>query len=187
MTFVNSGISRLGAIALLAGTSILFAQDSSTPKMDAGSQKMMKSADTKFAMMAAQGGMAEVQLGQLATQKASNADVKAFGQQMVDDHTKANDQLKGVAAKENMSLPTSLMPKDQALYNKLNALSGAAFDKAYVDDMVKDHEKDVKEFQKESTTGKDDAIKGFATQTLPTLQGHLDKIKGIQSKMKGGM
>ena len=126
-------------------------------------------------------------MGQLAAQKANNADVKAFGQQMVDDHTKANDQLKTVAAKESITLPTTLTPKDQATYNKLNGMSGDAFDMAYVNDMVKDHEMDVKEFQKESNTGKDDSIKGFASQTLPVLQGHLDKIKGIQSKMKGGM
>ena len=177
----------VGLAVLAFGSVNMQAQNSSTPKMDAGSQKMMKSADTKFAMMAAQGGMAEVQMGKLAAEKASNADVKAFGQQMVDDHTKAGDQLKGVAAKENISLPTTLTPKDQATYDKLNGLSGAAFDKAYVADMVKDHEMDVKEFQKESTTGKDDAIKGFATDTLPTLKGHLDKIKSIQAKMKGGM
>lgn len=157
------------------------------PKMDAGSQKMMRSPDIKFAMMAAQGGMAEVQMGKLAAEKGSDADVKAFGQQMVDDHTKAGDQLKSVAAKQNVSLPSTLTPKDQATFNKLSSLSDAAFDKAYVADMVKDHEMDVKDFEKESATGKDDAIKGFATETLPTLKGHLDKIKSIQAKMKGGM
>ncbi len=153
---------------------------------DAGAQKMMSSGDSAFAMKAAQGGLAEVQLGKLAADKASNPDVKAFGQQMVDDHTKANDQLKSVAQQENMTLPTDLNPKDQAMYDRMSKLSGPAFDRAYVKDMVKDHETDVKEFQKESTSGKDDNIKNFASQTLPVLQGHLEKIKAISAKMSSG-
>jgi putative membrane protein len=154
--------------------------------MDNGTKKMMKSADMTFAMKAAQGGMAEVKLGQLATEKASDPDVKAFGQRMVDDHTKANDQLKSVASAENMTLPTDINQKQQAMYDKLSNLSGAAFDKAYVMGMVKDHEEDVKEFQKESTSGKDPQLKQFATTTLPVLQSHLDSIKQIQSKMMSG-
>ena len=155
-------------------------------QMDKGSTKMMKSPDAKFAIMAAQGGMAEVQLGQLAAQKASSADVKAFGQQMVDDHSRANDQLKSVAQGQGMTLPTSLNAKDQALYTKLQGLSGANFDKTYVKAMVKDHQEDVKEFQKEGDTGKDPQIKNFASQTLPVLQQHLSKIQSIQSSMGGG-
>ena len=117
-------------------------------KTDSGSGKMMKSADAKFVRMAAQGGLAEVQLGQMAAQKGTNADVKSFGQHMVDDHTKANDDLKAIAAKEGMTVPESLNPKDQALQSKLQNLSGAEFDRAYMKAMVKDHQEDVKEFQK---------------------------------------
>jgi putative membrane protein len=153
------------------------------PQTDNGSNKMLKSADARFAMKAAQGGMAEVQLGKLAAQKGSSADVKAFGQQMVDDHSKANDQLKTVASQENMTLPNSLDSKDQALYTKLQNLSGPDFDKTYVKAMVKDHEEDVKEFQKEADKGKDSGIKSFASQTLPVLQQHLSKIQSIQSNM----
>jgi putative membrane protein len=154
-------------------------------QQDNGSNKMMKSADARFAMKAAQGGMAEVQLGQLAAQKAGSPDVKAFGQQMVDDHSKANDQLKTVASKENMTLPATLDSKDQALYTKLQSLSGAEFDKAYVKAMVKDHQEDVKEFQKEADKGKDSGIKSFASETLPVLQQHLSKIESIQSNLGG--
>lgn len=157
--------------------------DNTNTQTDAGSNKMMKSGDVKFAMKAAQGGMAEVQLGQLAAQKATSADVKAFGQQMVDDHSKANDRLKSVAAQENMTLPATLDAKDQALYTKLQNLSGADFDKTYVKAMVKDHQEDVKEFQKELDKGKDPQIKNFASQTLPVLQQHLSKIQSIQSSM----
>jgi putative membrane protein len=156
------------------------------PQTDSGSNKMMKSADAKFAMKAAQGGMAEVQLGQLAAQKASNPDVKAYGQMMVDDHTKANDQLKSVAAQQNMTLPTTLDAKDQALMTKLQGLSGADFDKTYVKAMVKDHQEDVKEFQKEADKGKDPQIKNFASQTLPVLQQHLSKAQSLQASVIGG-
>ncbi len=184
-------IHNFRLIAMMAGCigfgSIgILAQNTSTQHMDQGSSKMMNSADTTFAMKAAQGGMAEVQMGKLAADKASNADVKAFGQQMVDDHTKANDDLKAVVAKKGMTLPSDVDAHDHATYSKLQKLSGEAFDRAYVKDMVSDHEKDVKEFQKEANDGKDDDIKAFASRTLPVLQGHLDKIKSIQTNMHGG-
>ena len=143
-------------------------------------------ADSKFAIAAAHGGKAEVEMGKLAADKASNPDVKAFGQQMVDDHSKAADQLMSVAQSESMTLPSDMDAKQKAMYAKLKVLSGSAFDKAYVNGMVKDHEEDVKDFTKESTSGSDPKIKDFATNTLPVIQGHLDKIKSIQSKMGSG-
>jgi len=176
--------------AVLTGLLILLPPavraQSSDQHMDNGANKMMKSADTHFAIKAAQGGMAEVKLGQLAATKASNPDVKAFGQKMVDDHTKANDQLKSIAQDEGMTLPGDVNQKQQATYDKLSKLSGADFDKQYVKSMVTDHEEDVKEFRKEANSGKDEKIKSFASQTLPTLQEHLDMIKSIQSKMGSG-
>jgi putative membrane protein len=191
MTIRNRKHFTLIAFAGLA-VFALQAQDTSSQsssqngtRMDSGSNKMMKSPDVNFAMKAAQGGMAEVQMGKLAADKGNSTDVKAFGQQMVDDHTKANDDLKSVAEKEGMTLPTDMNAHQHAMYSRLEKLSGAAFDKAYVTDMVKDHQEDVKEFQKESNTGKDDQIKAFASRTLPVLQSHLDKIKSIQSNMGG--
>jgi putative membrane protein len=151
--------------------------------MDHGARKIMKSPDAAFAIKAAQGGLAEVKLGQLAAEKASSPDVKAFGQQMIDDHTKANDQLKAVAESEGMTLPIDVNGKQQAMYDRLSKLSGAQFDSAYVKDMVMDHQEDVKEFAKEAQSGTDEKIKSFASQTLPVIQGHLDKIKSIQPKI----
>jgi putative membrane protein len=145
------------------------------------------SPDSKFAMMAAHGGAAEVKMGQLAAEKGTDPAVKAFGQQMVDDHSKANTELMSVAQSESMTLPSDPDTKQKAEYAKLSAMSGAAFDKAYVKAMVKDHEEDVKDFTKESQSGADPKVKEFAATTLPVLQGHLDKIKSIQSKMMGGM
>lgn len=153
----------------------------------AGVMAQGTSPDSRFAMMAAHGGAAEVQMGQLAAQKGGNPAVKEFGQQMVDDHSKANSQLMSVAQSESMTLPAEPNAKQKAEYAKLSALSGAAFDKAYVKAMVMDHEQDVKDFTKESESGSDPKIKEFASSALPVLQGHLDKIKSIQSKMTGGM
>jgi putative membrane protein len=141
--------------------------------------------DETFAMKAAQGGLAEVQLGQLALQKASNSDVKEFAQKMVDDHQSANEKLKDAAGKENFALPVALAAKDKAEAARLNNLSGGAFDKAYMAHMVADHRKDVAEFQREAKSGQDEQIKNFAQETLPTLQEHLKLAQQTQNKVKG--
>ena len=150
--------------------------------------------DRKFMDKAAQGGMAEVELGQLAQQNGQSADVKSFGKRMVDDHSKANDQLKQLASQKGVSLPTGLDAKDQATKDKLSKLQGSAFDKAYMQDMVMDHKKDVAEFKHESMSAHDPDLKNWAGQTLPTLQSHLQeaqKIAGsngsMMSKASSGM
>ncbi len=145
----------------------------------------MKSPDVGFAIKAAQGGLAEVKLGRLAAEKGSSPDVKAFGQQMVDDHSQANEQLRVVANSEGITLPTDVSGQQQAMFDHLSKLSGAEFDSAYVKDMVADHQDDVKDFEKEAQNGTDDKIKSFASQTLPVLQGHLEKIKSIQAAIGG--
>jgi putative membrane protein len=139
--------------------------------------------DEKFAMEAAVGGMEEVQLGQLAAQKGASDEVRQFGQKMVDDHSKANQDLMQVASGKGWTLPTALDAKHQADVQKLSALTGDAFDRAYVKMMVSDHKKDVGEFQKESARGMDADVKSFATRTLPTLQEHLQMIQRINDKM----
>jgi putative membrane protein len=184
--YMKNQLSSAFLMSLLALSSVAVQAQDSSQHMDNGASKMMKSADAHFAMKAAQGGMAEVKMGQLTADKAGSPDVKAFGQQMVDDHTKANDQLKSIAKDEGMTLPGDVNQKQQAMYDRLSKLSGADFDKQYVKSMVMDHQEDVKDFQKEANSGKDEKIKSFASQTLPTLQQHLDKIKSIQSKMGSG-
>ena len=139
-------------------------------------------ADQKFAEKAAQGGKAEVELGQLAVQKASDEKVKQFGQKMVDDHSKANQQLQQIAEQEHITLPTSMDSEAQQEQQRLSKLSGAEFDKAYMRYQLKDHQKDVAEFQKEATAGKDPGIKNFAQSTLPTLQEHLKLAEQITPK-----
>lgn len=138
----------------------------------------------EFMTEAAQGGMAEVELGRLASTKAQNASVKQFGQQMMADHTRANNELKQLAEKKNVTLPTDVGTTHKATADKLSKLSGAEFDKEYVEEMVKDHEKDVKAFQTQADSATDADVKAFAVKTLPTLKMHLEMIKSIQSKMK---
>lgn len=145
-------------------------------------------ADDEFAKKAAQGGMAEVKLGQLAEEKGQKPEVKKFGKRMVEDHTKANDKLKEAAMKDNINLPTDLDSKDEAEYDSLSKLSGAEFDKAYAKHMVKDHEQDIAEFRREANTGQKDSVKKFAAETLPTLQSHLREARQMeQAAMREGM
>jgi putative membrane protein len=148
-----------------------------------GTASRMTSSDSTFATKAAQGGLAEVQLGNLAEQNASSQDVKDFGQRMVKDHTNANDELKQIAQQQNLTLPTGMNAKDQAVYNRLSKLHGAAFDQAYMRDMVNDHKMDIREFQQEANHGTDPQLKQFASKTLPTLQQHLQMAQLTQSKI----
>jgi putative membrane protein len=145
-----------------------------------GSSQRTILADDQFARNAAQGGMAEVQLGHLAEEKGTSPSVKKFGQRMVQDHTKANDELKAAAAKANIALPDDLSAKDQATYDALSELSGEAFDSAYARDMVKDHEEDIAEFSREANAGQKDAVKNFAAQTLPTLKDQLKEAREMR-------
>jgi len=137
-----------------------------------------------FLTEAASGGMTEVELGKIASSKAQNADVKKFAAMMVTDHSKANDDLKALAVKKNITVPATPIAKHQAVIQKLQGLSGAEFDKAYVDDMLEDHEKDVAEFEKQSQSNPDADIKAFAAKTLPTLKKHLEAVKALHAKMK---
>jgi len=133
--------------------------------------------DASFAKIADEGGLAEVKLGQLAEDKGSSQAVKDFGKRMVTDHTQADGQLKTAASTDKITLPTQVTAREEATYDRLSKLSGAAFDRAYARDMVRDHEADIAMFQREAKYGKDTSIKSFASQTLPTLQDHLKEAQ----------
>jgi len=141
--------------------------------------------DQTFATKAAIGGLAEVQLGTLAKEKASSAEVKNFGQQMVEYHSKANDELKSILTSKGVTVPTSLDSKHQALYDRLSKLSGAEFDRAYMKEMLSDHKTDVDEFRKESQKASDAELKGFAAKTLPTLEHHLQMAQTTEASVRG--
>jgi len=149
-----------------------------------GTVSTLSESDKDFIMKAAQGGMAEVVLGSLAAQQGTDAGVKSFGNRMTNDHGKANDELKALATNKGLALPTDLDAEGKKTQDELSKKSGKDFDKAYIDDMVKDHEKDVAEFQKESTAAQDPDLKAWVSKTLPTLQDHLKQAKETAGKLK---
>lgn len=152
----------------------------------AGMAGAMNSKDRDFVMDAAMGGLMEVELGQLAAQKGASDAVKQFGQRMVDDHSKANTELMTLATSKGITLPTAIDDKHRQEVTKLSAMSGADFDRAYSKMMLKDHEKDVSEFEKQSMKGTDPDVKAFASKTLPTLQEHLTMVRALPGNEKGG-
>lgn len=145
----------------------------------------MSSHDRDFLMDAAMGGMMEVELGQIAAQKGSSEAVKQFGQRMVDDHSKANTELMTLATSKGITLATELDAKHRKEVTKLSGMSGAEFDRAYSKMMLSDHNKDVAEFEKQSTKGADADLKAFAAKTLPTLQEHLQMAKALNPNHGG--
>lgn len=150
-----------------------------------GSSSKLSMGDAKFVRDAAESSMAEIQLGQMAAQKASNADVKAFGQRMVADHTQATSQLAPIASQKGVTLPTDVSAMHKHAANQLSKLSGAEFDRAFMDQMVMDHQKVVAEFQRVSKGAKDSDVKSFASANLPTMQDHLQMAQQLDAKVGG--
>lgn len=166
-----------GAIALMASTLLTIGS--------VGAEDTSKGnhPDGKFFKKAAQGGLAEVSLGQMAVDKGQSEAVKNFGQRMVTDHGKANQELQTLAASEGVTLPTEMNSEAKALLKKLSGLSGGEFDKAYIKEMIKDHKKDVSAFKKEAEQGKDEDVKNWAAKTLPTLEEHYTLAQTTQSQI----
>jgi putative membrane protein len=142
-------------------------------------------ADRKFIEEAAAGGMLEVELGNYAAAHATSDPVKQFGQRMAADHSKANDELKSLASSKGIDLPASPDRKTQKEVAKYEKEKQARFDHEYMEHMVKDHKKDVKEFEKEAKNAKDPDLKAFAEKTLPTLQEHLRLAQSTYDTVKG--
>ncbi len=148
--------------------------------------KVVTGGDLAFINDAVPGGMAEVELGRLAVKQAASKDVKQFAERMIADHTKAGDELKQLAGRKKVpSPPSELLPKQKETLAKLTKLQGAAFDSAYVQEMVADHEKDVAAFDNAAKTGTDADVKAYAAKTLPTLKEHLRMIQELATKMGG--
>jgi putative membrane protein len=140
--------------------------------------------DASFAVKAASGGMMEVELGNLAMTNGSTQQVKDFGQSMVADHSKANEELKALAASKNISLPTMPNADMQKKIDDLKQKQGRDFDNAYIDLMVDDHNEDIDDFQKEGDKGNDADLKSWAAGKVPVLQHHLQMAKDAQNALK---
>jgi putative membrane protein len=157
---------------------------SSNPSMDSQMNGMNApgqntAMDKMFVKKALQGGMAEVQLGQLTLQKSNNDQVKQFAQRMIDDHTKLGEQMKPVAQQLGVSEPDGISKKDKKTIAQLQGLSGPAYDQAYIKDMVKDHKQDLSEFQTEASSGHDQTVKDAANQGSKVIAQHLEMIQQI--------
>ncbi|WGV24342.1 DUF4142 domain-containing protein [Halotia branconii] len=142
-------------------------------------QNNLSASDKQFMNEAAQDGLAEVQLGQLASERGTSDTVKQFGQRMVQDHTQVNNQLKQLATQKGVTLPTTIGTTNQQVEQRLSKLSGANFDREYMNEMVQAHQKDVSAFQNEAQQGQDADLKALVTQALPTLQEHLQQARSI--------
>jgi putative membrane protein len=141
--------------------------------------------DLSFVREAAAGGLFEVQIGKLAASKATSGEVKAFGQKMVNDHGKANEELKQLAVKKKISLPESLDPTKKATYDSIALQKGAAFDKEYIRHMVKAHDEDVNKFEAASKNLDDADIRAWVAKTLPVLKAHQKHVYQINMKVNG--
>jgi len=139
--------------------------------------------DTAFLKDAAEGGVDEVKLGELARQNGMNDRVKKFGQRMVDDHSKMNKELMALAGRKNVTLPGDISITQKASYKLLSSKNGDEFDKAYISSMVKDHQADIAAFQKEANTGTDGDVKALASKALPTLQEHLRMAQEVAREL----
>ena len=149
-----------------------------------GSLALRYEAEYNFATRAAQSDTAEVKLGQLAEQKSTNPAVKEFGRRMVRDHSKNETELKGIASNQNLPVSTDLKKSDQDTYDHLANLSGNAFDRTYACDMVKNHTKDVAEFENEAKNGQSQAIRHYAAQTVSTLHNHLTQAQQMEEAVQ---
>ena len=141
--------------------------------------------DTGFVNTVAMDGMAEVELGRLAVQKAKNPEVKQFAQRMVADHSKANVELKQLASNKNVTLPAEPNAQQKADKDRLSKLSGAEFDRQYMSMMTAGHDKAVAAFEDESRNGKEPDVKAWSSKTLPTLREHQTMAKQIAAKVGG--
>lgn len=137
----------------------------------------------QFAKKAAHGNMLEVELGELAADKAQNEAVKQFGERMVQDHSKAQEKLEAAAEEADVDLPDGLDEKGQKKVEEMESKSGAEFDKAYMDEMVKDHEKDIQLYEQQSDAG-EGPIQSYAAETLPVLRHHHELAEQARQQVK---
>jgi putative membrane protein len=165
---------RVGALGTIAAAAILWTT------LPAGAAEPASA--SKFVNEAASGGLMEVELGRYAASHAASDRVKEFGQRMVDDHSKANAELKETATHASITVPTTMNAQDRVEVSRLTRLDGAQFDRAYMKAMVEDHEKDVAAFREQSRSQQDGEVKSFAAKTLPTLEAHLKMAREVAAE-----
>lgn len=179
----NSGSSTSSTDSTTSSTMGADSSSTTTNANTTMSNTPLSKDDSSFVTEAAAGSMMEVQTGQMAQQQASNPRVKDFGNMMVTDHGKANDELKNLVSGRSITLPQSLPSDKQKKVDQLKGLNGSAFDKKYVSMMLEDHQKDVAKFKSEADKAQDPQLKQWVQNTVPVLQKHLDSIEAIKKGM----
>jgi putative membrane protein len=178
-------LATLSSILVLLTTSA-FAQSGNPAFMTLGTgPQQPNNADRVFVRGAALGGMAEVELGRLAQQKAQSNAVAEFAGRMVEDHGKANDRLVGLAKEDGIAVPGALDQKHQVMLDQLEPVSGAAFDRVYIAGQVADHQKAAQLLEYEIGSGQDIELKSFASEILPIVFQHLQMAQDIQAELTG--
>ncbi|WP_027378976.1 DUF4142 domain-containing protein [Chryseobacterium daeguense] len=183
-TAVDSSADTTATAAAPADTGMAATDSAAMANNTSATAASLSDQDKKFADAAATGGLMEVMMGELASSNATNATVKSLGAMMVKDHSKANDELKKWASTAGYTLPTGLDAEKQKKYDDLKAKKGAEFDRMYADLMVSDHKKDVAEFKKQASEGKEASLKAFASKTVPTLEHHLMESEKAKDAVK---
>lgn len=176
----NMKLNKLILLGTVAGVALSL----QASLMAAENRGSLSHEDFEFVTKATQGGLTEVQLGQLAVQKATDPSVKDFGQKMVTDHGKANEELKTLAQSKNAVPPMKFTRKEDSTLADLQKASGKDFDRAYAKAMLKDHKADVKEFREAAKELKDPDLKAFAEKTLPVLEEHLKMAEQLEQNIK---
>jgi len=159
---------------------------SSSQSGSSSSSSYLGDTDQSFLKEAAQGGMAEVQMGRLAAQKAQSQAVRQLGQKLVQDHSKANQELKLLASQKSVTLPSDIGTENETAISHLKGLEGTEFDQAFIKHAVEDHQKDIQKFQTASQQSADNDVKAFAQKQLPVLQQHLKMAQDAQSTTSQG-
>jgi putative membrane protein len=164
--------------------SVEMAEDRNEQRTDSLQRGGQMEDDNEFLVMAASGGLMEVQLGEMAARQATNSSVREFAQMMVNDHSKANDELKSLASRKNITIPSTPGEDHADHINKMRDKKGNDFDKDYMRLMVDDHKEDVDEFEEASRDAKDPEIRAFAAKYLPTLRSHLERARAVNDMLK---
>jgi putative membrane protein len=173
------GLSVIGLVAAL----LVILTGSASAQVTTIQVQSLSEPDREFVHKAAAGGFAEVELGRIAQQRASRASVRSFADRMVTDHGRANEELAGLARAKGLTVPEAIDASHQTLRDRLGALSGPDFDRAYMTEMVRDHTEDVALFERASETAADPELKAWAARSLPMLRDHLALARQVNSEV----
>ena len=179
-----AAMAALNASAQSSSSSSTRSPSSSRPSQSSVSGKSAE--DSKFLEEAIRGNMAEVQMGELAKQRAQSKDVRDYGQMLVDDHSKANQKAEAIARNLGVTVPTEPTAKQKQEHDAMAKLSGAQFDSMFMSHMVQDHQEDVGKYMAQAQSGDSSKVTEYAKDTLPTLRSHLSKAQSIESKLSSG-